>query len=106
MSATGVFAFLLSVLPHSTPAAEFTPEGCEYSVSFPDTPNKYTQQKATADGALFPLYGAQLIVGKGAGQIRAECASFGDVDLSQFNSSNFNIYMQEIAKDLGLSRPS
>lgn len=87
-------------------AAEFSPEGCEYSISFPSAPTKYTLQKATADGTLIPLYGAQLVVGGGAGQIRAECATTYSADLSQFSNSNFVSYMTEIAKDLGLSRPA
>ena len=86
-------------------AVEFSPEGCEYAVSFPGVPTEYTQQKAMADGSLVPLYGAQLVVGGGAGQIRAECAESYGADLSQFNEENFVIIMTEIAKDLGLSRP-
>ena len=95
--------FGCSQSPHAT---EFSPEGCEYSVSFPSAPTKYTQQKTTADGALIPLFGAQLVVGEGAGQIRAECASTYDTDLSQFSDSNFVNHMTEIAKDLGLARPA
>jgi hypothetical protein len=87
-------------------AAEFSPEGCEYSVSFPSAPTKYTHQKATADGALIPLYGAQLVVGGGAGQIRAECGPTYGADVAQFSDSNFISYMTEIAKDVGLSRPA
>lgn len=85
---------------------EFAPDGCEYSVSFPSDPETYMQQKATADGALLPLYGAQLVVGSGTGQIRAECASAGGADLKQFSPENFVGYMTEIAKDIGLARPS
>lgn len=55
---------------------------------------------------LIPLYGAQLVVSGGAGQIRAECASTSGADLAHFNESNFVGYMAEIAKDLGLSRPA
>lgn len=84
-------------------AVEFSPEGCEYSVSFPSTPDKYTVQKATADGTLIPLYGAQLDVDGGA--IRAECVTAYGADLSNFSNRNFVLYMTEIAKDLGLSRP-
>lgn len=105
-SSIGIFAFLFSVLPHTTSAAEFTHKGCEYSVSFPGTPKKYSLQQATADGEIIPLYGAELDVGNGAGTIRAECASTEGRDLSQFNSSSFTAYMHEVAKDLGLSRPS
>jgi len=85
---------------------EFAPSGCEYSVSFPGVPDTYMQQKQTADGAFLPLYGAQLVVGKGAGQIRAECVSANGAELKQVSPEDFNAYMTEIAKDVGLSRPS
>lgn len=91
---------------HSLRVSEFSPEGCEYSVSFPSTPTTYTLQKATADGALLPLYGAHLDVEGGVGQIRAECGPTYSADLSNFTNRNFVLYMTEIAKDLGLSRPA
>lgn len=61
-------------------------------------------QKSTANGVLLPLYGAQLTVAGGAGQIRAECGSTMDADTSNFTDENFVLYMTEMAKDLGLSR--
>ena len=100
-------AFLATCLfgcSQSPRAVEFFPEGCEYSVSFPSAPDEYTQQKTTADGALLPLYGAQLVVG--GGLVRAECTPTYGADLSNFTNSNFVLYMTEIAKDLGLSRPA
>lgn len=101
-----VLALCLLASSHPLRAAEFSPDGCEYSVSFPSTPNMYFHQKMTADGTLIPLHGAQLVVSGGAGQIRAECGPTYDADLTQFNERNFTYYMAEIAKDLGLSRPA
>lgn len=85
---------------------EFAPVGCEYKVSFPSKPELYEQQKATADGVLLPLHGAQLTIDQGTGYIRAECASVPAANLDQFSQENFVGYMTEIAADLGLSRSS
>lgn len=82
----------------------FRPEGCDYSVVFRAEPRYYTTQKATADGELFPLHGAELIVSRGRGLVRAECVSI-DYDVESVVQDSATTAMREIALDLGLSRP-
>lgn len=93
-------------MPLSPFAADFSPNGCEYSVSFPSVPEKYSMQKATQDGMLVSLHGAQLTIRGGGELLRAECGSAHGIDLTQFNDQNMTFYMVEITKDLGLSRPN
>lgn len=97
------YILLLSIYSSSLLALEkFSPIGCEYSVEFPSTPKIYKLQKAIADGSSIPLYGAQLVASKGL--IRAECASTGQNDLSQFTEKSMFSYMEQLALDNGLSR--
>lgn len=81
---------------------QFHPPGCEYKLNFPGNPKQYKLQKATADGSTLPLYGAELSTSNGL--IRAECASAGGNDLSQFNEPNLIKYMKQLSLDNGLSR--
>ena len=50
------------------------------------------------------MHGAQLTVSNGNAFIRAECASSGQNDLSQFSEKNIISYMEQLALDNGLSR--
>lgn len=82
----------------------FHPEGCDYSVVFEAEPRYYTTQKALANGTLVTLRGAELVVADGRGLTRAECAAI-DYDLSSVAQNDVTLGMQQIALDLGLSRP-
>ena len=97
------YIFLLSIYSSSLLAGEkFSPIGCEYSIEFPSTPKKYNIQKAISDGSSIPLYGAELATPKAL--IRAECASTGQNDLSQFTEKSMITYMEQLALDNGISR--
>ena len=101
------FVFILGIF--STPlmaGSQFSPPGCEYVVEFPDRPKEYNLQKATADGSILPLFGAELSTSKGKALIRAECASAGGNDLSQFTKKAMIGYMEQLALDNGLTRPN
>lgn len=104
-----LFAFSQFVVASSggeTPARDvaFHPEGCDYSVVFEAEPRYYTTQKALANGTLVTLRGAELVVSDGRGLTRAECAAI-DYNLSSVAQNDVTLGMQEIALDLGLSRP-
>lgn len=94
-----------SILLAQTPAV-FSPDGCEYSVTFPSEPSTYTAQITTTDDSLVPVQGAQLTLDKGSGLIRAECGYAGGTGLrQQFGSDDIAAYMVEISKSMGLSKP-
>ena len=81
----------------------FHPPGCNYSVLFERTPKYYTTHKASADGKLAKLVGAELTVSSGKGLVRAECVSLA-YDINQVNQDSAVGAMQQIALDLGLIR--
>ncbi|WP_342349782.1 hypothetical protein [uncultured Nitrospira sp.] len=82
----------------------FHPEGCDYSVEFQAEPRYYTTQKALANGILVTLRGAELVVSDGRGLTRAECIAV-NYDLNAEAQDDVISAMQQIALDLGLSRP-
>ena len=82
----------------------FHPLGCNYSVLFERTPKYYTTHKASADGKLAKLFGAELTVSNGKGLVKAECVSL-IYDINQVNQDSAVTAMQQIALDLGLIRP-
>ena len=83
----------------------FHPPGCNYSVLFERTPKYYTTHKASADGKLAKVVGAELTVSNGEGLVRAECVSLIH-DVNQINQESAVTAMQQIALDLGLMRPN
>lgn len=90
---------------YSSQDVTFNPDGCEYSVSFDQEPEYYTKQKQTLDGRLKTLKGAQLQVSGGRALTRAECVAF-DNGIESVTQKKAMRAMQEIARDLGLSRPN
>lgn len=83
----------------------FHPPGCNYSVLFERTPKYYTTHKASADGKLAKVVGAELTVSNGEGLVRAECVSLIH-DVNQIDQDSAVTAMQQIALDLGLMRPN
>lgn len=82
----------------------FHPEGCDYAVEFEAEPRYYTTQKALTNGTLVTLRGAELVVSNGRGLTRAECAAV-NYALNSVAQDDVISAMQQIALDLGLSRP-
>ncbi|MCW7552743.1 hypothetical protein NX722_08830 [Endozoicomonas gorgoniicola] len=51
----------------------FSPQGCSYSVTFPQKFKEYKINKPDATGNIFPLYGAQIESNDSKYLLRAEC---------------------------------
>lgn len=100
----GLFYLFLVFSGNAFGEVLFSPNGCEFLVKFPDQPKFYQIKKATADGALVPLEGAQLTVTNGKGFIRSECGSMEGMDKAQLTDENLTFYMQQLGRDMGLKR--
>jgi hypothetical protein len=103
---------LLMSLSHvnsvTTPAFVYTfqPQGCEFSIRFPDRPREYNVQKADASGQAWPLLGAEFVLSGEQGLLRAECVILGSLGQSQLTDEFMRAASRQIALDMGIGRMS
>ena len=85
---------------------EYSPEGCDYVVTFPNEYRTYEVDRVTADGSgTVTILGAETSADAGDVGLKAECGAL-DYDVTALTREAMQPAFDQIAAELGLSMPT
>ena len=90
----------------AVPPEDFSPEGCDYAVTFPRSYRTYTVDQTSVDGSIVSvIHGASTNTNDGKMGYKAECGAV-EYDIEALTQEEMRPALTQIAAALGLSMPS